>query len=286
MIRFAETGDTTQLRSMWKVCFGDTDEYIDFFFTNKFEPDNTLLYVDDGKLMACLQMLPYIISFYGQIIPFYYLAGLCTLPECRGKGYMGKLIDESFAVMAQRGISLSILVPAEEWLFSYYAKFGFETVFDKGGEPIYLKSILDKYPDNVDTAFIEFDKTCQQGDFCVLKDSEDFKLIVHENRADNYAPKYNLKAMASVIDPKFLLGLYAARNRSKHFVINITDGLYAGKYLIKDGAASSVKEQASDLSVNATLLCRLLFGYKLSDLPYDYGVYFEEHHPVINMMLE
>lgn len=159
MIQIANNKHTDELRSMWKICFGDTDEYIDFVFDNKYKPENTLVYFEGDTAVASLQMLPYTIRFYGQVIPFYYLAGLCTLPQCRGKGYMGRLMEESFKLMQLRSIALTILVPADGWLFDYYAKYGFETVFDKQREPITLQSILEKHPNNMDLAFDEFDKS-------------------------------------------------------------------------------------------------------------------------------
>ena len=43
IIRFANKTDIPQLKSIWKVCFGDSDEYIDFFFDHMFKPENAVV---------------------------------------------------------------------------------------------------------------------------------------------------------------------------------------------------------------------------------------------------
>lgn len=32
MIRFANENDLNEIKSLWKECFGDSEEYIQFFF--------------------------------------------------------------------------------------------------------------------------------------------------------------------------------------------------------------------------------------------------------------
>lgn len=99
MIQFANEHTMPLVRLMWKTCFGDADDFLDILFKYKYRNENTLIYFDGDKAVASLQMLPYTMTFYGEEIPFAYLAGLCTLPEYRRRGYMDQLIHRAHYVI-------------------------------------------------------------------------------------------------------------------------------------------------------------------------------------------
>lgn len=281
MIQFASKNTTAEVRSMWKTCFGDTDRYMDLYFARQYREENTLIYSVDNKAVASLQMLPYSIRLYGETVPFYYLAGLCTLPEYRGKGYMGQLIQRSLEVMRERNIFLAVLVPAEKWLFGYYEKFGFETVFEKSSDDIGFDKFMEKHTGNSEI-YEAFDKEYQQRDFCVLKSEYDFETILKEYTMDNRPLKYNLTGMACVINPLVALNLYAKKNPSKSFTLKVEDQVY----LISNGCAKPDSSTSFDIEANINLLARLFFGFHTNKLPSEYASLFEEHQPVLNLMLE
>lgn len=288
MIRFADENTKPLVKSMWKTVFDDKDEYIDLIFSRKYRHENTLVYFDGDIAAASLQMFPYIIRFYGEDIPFYYLAGLCTLPRYRKRGYMGKLILESFAVMRQRGIALSILVPAEEGLFGYYEKYGYTQTFDKGTEPIDMKSICEDYHTDPGLAFAKFDSRYQQHDFRVLKTADDLKTIIDDYLLDGCRHKYNLAAMSRVIDPTFLLEKYAGKNTCANFSLAFADSLIPHDIIYKIGAGkvSVAYDGNSDFEADEKLLTQLLFGYKTEGISPDLRAFFPPHSPTINLMLE
>ena len=280
MIRFADEATTPCIREMWKIVFEDTEEYLDLLFTEKYKPKNTLVYLDEGKPVASLQMLPYSITFYGERIEFYYLMGLCTLPQYRRRGYMEQLIMSSHEVMCERKIPLSVLVPAEEWLFGFYEKYGYEKVFEKDNKPIPLEEILNNGK-TIEEQYVCFDK-CQQHDFYVQKSLADFKVIMAEYAIDNETPRTNLAGMAHAVNPHFLLNIYAKQNPKKQFTIKVDDE----KFEVKNGRCSGTIQENCDLAVDIRLLCKLLFGFELDCLESKYRIPFSTHHPIINLMLE
>ncbi|MFV0536581.1 MAG: GNAT family N-acetyltransferase [Dysgonomonas sp.] len=281
MIRFSNEHIEPLIRQMWKVCFEDTEAFINLIFTQKYRPENTLVYFENDMAVASLQMHPYTISFYGEEIPFAYLAGLCTLPEYRNKGYMAQLINKAHQILEDRNIPLAILIPAEDWLFRFYEKFDYEQVFDKSEEPIYsLNKILAENPD-LESAYSSFDSLYRHKDFCVQKSFEDFKTIVEEYKNDKFPEKYNLAGMARTIDNSYLLKLFAIKNPSLSIRIK-TEGQ---AYLIDKGTIGETQED-SDIEINRRMLCRLLFGYKTNELDKPLQTIFAEHHSVMNLMLE
>lgn len=288
MIQFADEHITPVVRQMWKTCFGDTEEFLDTFFKYKYKPENTLLYFEEGKVVASLQMLPYTITFYEQEIPFAYMAGLCTLPEYRKKGFMAQLIHKAHEVILQRNIPLAILIPAEDWLYGFYEKYGYEQVFEKDDNPIPLKEIIDAYPGEK-VAYKEFDSLFRSINFCVQKTESDFRAIKEDFIAENCPVKTNLSGMSRIIDAWTLLTLYAKDNLMQHFRIKVNDDTGESFiYLINRGEVELIVEsdEKADLEVDIRLLCRLLFGFRLEETDRKYHQFFGNHNPIMNLMLE
>jgi predicted acetyltransferase len=200
MFRFADNHTAPLVRRMWKICFNDSEEYMDLYFSRKYRNENTLVWLENGIPVASLQMLPYSMRLCGVVAPVAYISGACTLLEHRSRGYMKCLLEAAHEVMRERKIPLSLLVPANDWLFDYYAKCGYEKVFDRGKTFIDLSVFLPYYPDDMETAYALFDKNYQQRDFCVLKTEEDFRVIMDEWTMSGCPPKYDLAGMARIID--------------------------------------------------------------------------------------
>lgn len=282
MIQFSNKHTEPIVRQMWKICFQDTDEFIDLFFTNQYKHQNALIYFDDGIPTASLQMIPYTITFCGQEISFAYLAGLCTLPEHRKKGYMARLIEYSHRVLKDRGISLAILVPAEEWLFGFYEKYGYQQVFDKSDSPVHSLDALLKESSDLKSAYKTFDSIYRHKDFCVQKSFDHFVAIVEEYKKDGSPDKYNLAGMAYLLDEKHLLAIYAAKYKNNHFCIRVEGNVY----MIENGEVKESLGQYPPIEINKSMLCRLLFGYRTSLLEEPLRTLFPEHNPIMNFMLE
>lgn len=118
-----------EIMELWEVCFGDSPEFMDLFFNQVYKDEHALVIEKEGKVVSALQMIPYAMNFYGTEIPVAYIAGVSTLPEERGKGLMGELLNKTFEEMKKRGLDVAILIPAEPWLFDYYSKSGFTELF-------------------------------------------------------------------------------------------------------------------------------------------------------------
>ncbi|GAB6011044.1 GNAT family N-acetyltransferase [Viscerimonas tarda] len=288
MIQLANNQTTPFVRQMWKTCFGDSDEFMDIYFSRKYKHENTLIYFEEGVAVSSLQLLPYEMRFYGSIVPVAYISGACTLPGYRGKGYMKSLLMASYKLMQERRIPISLLVPAKEWLYGFYAKYGYEKVFDNGNKPINLQPFLSHYPAETGIAYDLFDRKYQQRDFCVLKTRADFEVIMDDCKLSACSPKYDLAGMARIIDAKSVLNFYAQENKKAKFTLRITDYLTEneGFYAVENGKAEKLTIQPVDLTVDIQLLARLVFGYHLQDLPPVCRKFFHEHHPVMNLMLE
>lgn len=131
MILYSKSDYIPHLKAMWKNIFGDNDKYLDAFFNKVYIDENTLVHVENHRVVSSLYMIPYKMPADGGEKKVVYLYALATDPAYRGRGIMSRLIKKSLEISAQRGYSLSALIPAEESLFEYYRQFGYRECFTK-----------------------------------------------------------------------------------------------------------------------------------------------------------
>jgi len=139
MIRFAQKNQKQEIINIWQISFPkDSPEFVEMYFTKKYKEENTLVYMIDDKVVSCLQMLPYEVTFHNHVCQMSYISGAATLPDYQNKGIMGKLLTQSFIEMKNRGDLFTALIPQEPWLIEYYQKYGFTLCPEYSLMPIML----------------------------------------------------------------------------------------------------------------------------------------------------
>ena len=123
--------DLPALTRLWQTCFGDTEAEVRAFWQALF--DCTPVYLrraPDGSPAAMLCALPAeLVGDDGDAVPAAYLYAVCTAPALRGRGHCRLLLQEAEQDLAEQDVRAAVLVPAEESLFGFYARFGYRTVF-------------------------------------------------------------------------------------------------------------------------------------------------------------
>lgn len=73
-----------EVMELWRVCFDDTEEFIQFYFDKKYKDENALVYWDEqGAAIAALQTPLYPMTFGVTQIVTGYISGACTHPLAR-----------------------------------------------------------------------------------------------------------------------------------------------------------------------------------------------------------
>lgn len=126
--RFANVNDKNNIEKLWKYCFHkDSYEFTSYYLNKRMKLENTLVVEENNNILSSLQLNPYKLSFFNNIFKTSYIVGVSTPPEYRGKGIMKKLFSDTFEVLKEKKEILSILMPIDPRLYSY---FGYENVFD------------------------------------------------------------------------------------------------------------------------------------------------------------
>lgn len=123
----ASAAQYPQMKRLWKTCFGDTDAYIDGFFS-RFK--DAAVVTDGEKLCAMAFLLP--VSYLqpdGEEQRGAYLYAVCTEPSQRNKGCCRAVCAEAERLARENGADFLFLRPAEPSLGKLYEKLGYKLSF-------------------------------------------------------------------------------------------------------------------------------------------------------------
>lgn len=129
-IRLAQKGETVRQKEIWKLCFGDSVSFIDFFYANRYKENETAVLLHDGNILAMLTMIP-----VKTVIPdkrsynTSMLYAIATHPNYQNRGFATQLMGFSNQYLEARKNELSVLVPANMQLFDYYRHQGYQDGF-------------------------------------------------------------------------------------------------------------------------------------------------------------
>lgn len=130
-IRFAQQSDIADLKGIWKLCFGDSDWFVDFYYANRFKEARVLLLLLNKEISAMLTIIPIrMVSPEGQRFQMAMLYAIATHPRFQKRGLATRLIDFTNQHLEANNIKYSVLVPAEGGLFDFYRKQDYQDGFN------------------------------------------------------------------------------------------------------------------------------------------------------------
>ncbi len=177
-----------KVKNLWKLCFNDSDEFTEMYFRLRYSNDVNIAIQSGEEVIAALQILPYPMTFGEKEIKTGYVSGACTHPDYRNRGAMRELLSQAFARMQHNDMAISTLIPAEPWLFGYYADAGYAPVFKYAptaftasekavpNETVVLKRI-DGYQEE---AYRYLDRKLRERPYCILHTEADFRVILSD----------------------------------------------------------------------------------------------------------
>lgn len=130
-LRLATDADKPFLYALWQEAFGDEEETISLFFDRCFHPQNTLLAEIDETPVAALYLLDAELVSGAKTYALSYVYAAATKTSARKSGVMTALLSFAQTVAKKRNKDALYLVPADEALFHYYGKRGYQNAFLK-----------------------------------------------------------------------------------------------------------------------------------------------------------
>ena len=208
------TADRTALKRLWIQAFHDPEEVPDAFFATAFSPARYNTVRVNGVPVSALYWLDCSL----QDSRFAYIYAVATDCSFQGKGYAGRLMEDTHRLLKQAGYTGAVLVPGEPWLFGFYQKFGyrvFSTVQEftctQGEQPVELEPLdIVRYA-NVRQKYLPTGGLQQAGetlaflqtqadfycgkDFVLAASRQNDTLIVHELLGNLHAAKNILRTL-------------------------------------------------------------------------------------------
>lgn len=133
-----------KVKRLWKLCFDDSKEFIELYFRLRYNAKVNVAIESGDEVIAALQMLPYPMTFCGNNVSTSYISGACTHPDYRNRGVMRELLSQTFGRMYRNKVVFSTLIPAEPWLFDYYARMGYVSAFQYSRRTFHLSADIQK----------------------------------------------------------------------------------------------------------------------------------------------
>ncbi|MBP2654033.1 MAG: hypothetical protein H6Q73_1602 [Firmicutes bacterium] len=141
-VRFSSSDEIARLKQIWKRCFGDSDRYIDFFYNNRYKPEETIILLDDGEIATMLVTFPMrIMGPDGRSFSTMYLYAFGTDPKFRGRGFGTQIISFADRHLSLQGLDTAITVPADDGMFEYFGREGYTESFFMREARIWRKEI-------------------------------------------------------------------------------------------------------------------------------------------------
>lgn len=253
-----------ETRAIWEQVFSDPKEFVDLYFSRVYKGEFNVTCQLDGKVVAALQTLPYNMKYNENIIKTTYISGVSVITEKRKEGVGTNLMRQAHFSLYFKDIVFATLIPAEEWLYEWYATCGYAQVMTCTPPPA----------DPRTTSFEEFDAIQQKRNRIILHDGEGYEIIKEDIRlaGSNYIPQSkSIPSMLRIINAHHALELYAKSHVDKVANILVTDDddipYNNAYYILKNGHAKRTSEpceSATRLSIKE--LAEFLFADKSGEM--------------------
>ena len=121
IINHSQKENIPALRQLWQKTFGDTDAFLDSFFSSAFAEARSLCVIEDARILGAVYWFDCI--WADKKVAYIY--ALAVEEACRGQKIGVRLMEEARRVLAEQGYQGICLVPGEDWLFVWYEKLGY-----------------------------------------------------------------------------------------------------------------------------------------------------------------
>ncbi|MCP3893818.1 MAG: GNAT family N-acetyltransferase [Bacteroides sp.] len=173
------------IKALWKQCFTDSADFVDLYFDLRYNNEVNIALESGKDVIAALQLLPYPMTFCGKLIQTAYISGACTHPDYRNKGVMRELLSQAFGRMIQTKSLISTLIPAESWLYDYYAHAGYAAVFHYAQKELSAQKLpttasvqvshTNQYEEDI---YQYLNKKMEERSCCIQHTETDFRVIL------------------------------------------------------------------------------------------------------------
>lgn len=174
---YCTKANLADLYKLWHEVFNDSIEFCDYYFKEKIRDNKIIGVEENGSIISMIHLNPYSLNLNGKAIASYYIVGVATQKEYRGRGLLKQTIDKALNDMYNYHIEFTFLTTVDE---NIYLRYDFQyitacinTTIDSSNNYINIKSdIRDLNNSNLDE-FLNYYNTKMKASYnCfVIRDS-------------------------------------------------------------------------------------------------------------------
>ena len=175
--------DVNELKRLWQISFGDSESYVDFYFSRRYSPLNTRICRTDDRIVSSAQFFPYDISLGDKLLKGVYILGVCTHPDYRQRGFAAGIIRGILAEQTASGADIAFLIPSAPYLFEVYRKFGFGelfTIYERNVESVSAYKPYELMKPGTDEIYTFYNRFYRSLNSAVLKTYDDFMFALED----------------------------------------------------------------------------------------------------------
>ncbi len=228
MVRWTKWRDREEIRELWRLRFGDSESFIDWFFRERFSPDHSAVSVEDGRIVSSIQSYPFHIRIRDALLPCAVIAGVSTLPAYEGRGHMGRTMRFYMNGIAARG---GTVIPYRPEILAMYQGFGHYPVSRTAYFSVSDPAALAAAENGAVLLDLRRDEAAMHA--CYFRFSQRYSGIISRTLAD-----MRLKLADYAADGAGCIGVYEESVLRGYCVYFDRDGLYAEEFVAGDAACA------------------------------------------------
>lgn len=232
-----------ETRNLWKLVFEDSEEFMNLYFERVYKPEYNVCCQIDGHVVGAMQTLPYNLLCHGMEIKTAYISGVSTHPDFRGQGVGNNLMRQAHFELYYKGVVLSVLIPAEQWLYKWYGECGYAQVICCTPPPMGIETM----------SFETFDAFQRQKTCVLLHSAEDYDIVQEDIRlaGKDYEPTdEDYPAMLRVLNVRAALEFYMRQNPRTEMTLKLHGDSYIPSnnayYVMSNGQVKQTSEPHKD----------------------------------------
>ena len=201
----------TETMNLWRDTFHDSEDFMKLYFEEVYQPEINVVCQIDGHVVGALQTIPMRLKMDDEETSAAYISGVSVQADMRRQNIGSSLMRQAHNTLYAKHTVFASLIPAEPWLFDWYAQCGYSQS---------INAIAG--PDGVgEMDFATFD-AWQRSQQCILLHSEkDFYTAIKDLHTSGETLPVAASGMVRIIDAEAALRLYAHRHPEKNFNLRI-----------------------------------------------------------------
>lgn len=190
----------TETEELYRATFHDSEAFTQLYFDRCYRPERNIVCQIGGHVAAALQALPYRLGSGSIEALSAYIYAVSVEESYRRQHVGSSLMQQAHHTLYSQGYIFAVLIPAEPWLFDWYAGMGYTQIIRSIAPPAGAEEM----------DFAAFDDW-QRSQGCFLRQNEQSFLTAREDLRTE-GPSAPAPGMLRVINGKKALELYAQRH--------------------------------------------------------------------------